>query len=330
MGAVRISIGKLRGLQQISDETGRFTMVAMDQRGSLQKMLHPENPQAATYSEMEAVKLGVTEALAPVASGYLLDPEYGVGPTINRFVLPGRTGLLVSLETSGYERQGDWRLTTLLEGWSVEKVRRMGASAAKLLVYFNPEAPRDIVNHQVDIVRSVADECRRRDIAFVCEPMSYPVDEPEEEFARHKADVIVRTAEVLSPLGIDVLKAEFPGDPKVTPDRDQLLQNCERLSHATTVPWVVLSAGADFERFRPMVELACRGGACGFLAGRAIWKDAFQEKTLDGQLAYIRTKAVANFRMLAKIAHTYARPWWDFYGGKEKLRDRFEGWYAAY
>ena len=330
MFGVRISIGKLRGLQQISDDAGRFTMIAMDQRGSLQKMLHPENPKAATYREMEAVKLGVTEALAPVASGYLLDPEYGVGPAINRFVVPGRTGLLVSLETSGYEKQGNWRLTTLLDGWSVEKVRRMGASAAKLLIYFNPEAPRDVVDHQADVVRSVADECRRRDIAFVCEPMSYPVDETEEEFAHHKADTIIRTAEILSPLGIDVLKAEFPGDPKATQDPEQLRRNCARLSRTTKVPWVVLSAGADFDVFRPMVDLACRGGASGFLAGRAIWKDAFREKVLEKQLAYIRTTAVANFRTLAEIAHAHARPWWDFYGGKEKLLDRFEGWYAVY
>src|SRR5207245_1477815 len=83
----------------------------------------PENPKAATYAEMEAVKLGVTEALAPHASGYLLDPEFGVAPTINRFVLPGRTGLLVALEQSGYEKKGNWRLTTLLDGWSVEKVK---------------------------------------------------------------------------------------------------------------------------------------------------------------------------------------------------------------
>src|SRR5256712_12215275 len=47
-------------------------------------------PEGTTYAEMEAVKIGVTQALAPVASGYLLDPEFGVGPAINRFVLPGR------------------------------------------------------------------------------------------------------------------------------------------------------------------------------------------------------------------------------------------------
>ena len=127
---MRITVGKLRGLQQISNAAGRFTMVAMDQRGSLQKMLHPENPKAATHAEMEAVKLAVTEALAPLASGYLLDPEFGVGPAINRFALPGRTGLLVSMETSGYEKKGNWRLTTLLDRWNVEKVKRLGASAA--------------------------------------------------------------------------------------------------------------------------------------------------------------------------------------------------------
>src|SRR5437870_12404504 len=107
---MRISVGKLRGLQQISDDTGRFTMIAMDQRGSLQKMLHPENPKAAMYAVMEAVKLGVTEALAPHASGYLLDPEFGVAPTINRFVVPGRAGPAVAHEQFGHENKENWRL----------------------------------------------------------------------------------------------------------------------------------------------------------------------------------------------------------------------------
>src|SRR5437016_6807052 len=204
VGMTRISVGKLRGLQQISDDTGRFTMIAMDQRGSLQKMLHPDNPKAATYGEMEAVKLGVTEALAPHASGYLLDPEFGVAPAINRFALPGRTGLLVALEQSGYEKKGNWRLTTLLEGWTVEKVKRLGASAAKLLLFFNPDAPREIVDHQLKVVKTIADECRRLDLAFVCEPMSYAVDMSDEEVADKKGDTIIRTGEVACARGFDV------------------------------------------------------------------------------------------------------------------------------
>src|SRR5205807_8880705 len=65
VGMTRISVGKLRGLQQVSDDTGRFTMIASDHRGSLQKMLHPENPKAATDAEAEALKLGGKQAPAP-------------------------------------------------------------------------------------------------------------------------------------------------------------------------------------------------------------------------------------------------------------------------
>jgi len=47
-------------------------------------------------------------------------------------------------------------------------------------------------------------------------------------------------------------------------------------------------------------------------------------------MEYVRTQGVKNFQALADLAHRYARPWWDFYGGKEKLQDHFEGWYVKY
>src|SRR5205807_10128576 len=119
----------------------------------------------------------------------------------------------------------------------------------------------------------LADTGRQLGLACLCEPLCAPVDEPEEEFAAPKPDTIVRTAEILGPMGSDVLKAEFPGDVHATPNADDLRKNCEGLSRATKVPWVVLSAGADFDVFRGLVEIACQGGASGFLAGRAIWKD---------------------------------------------------------
>src|SRR3989442_9128866 len=104
-------------------------MIAMDQRGSLQKMLHPENPKAATYAEMEAVKLEVTEALAPHASRYLLDPEFGVAPTIHRFVLPGRTGLLVAPQQYGFEKKRTRPPTTLLAGFGPQNADALRGSA---------------------------------------------------------------------------------------------------------------------------------------------------------------------------------------------------------
>src|SRR5437867_7341094 len=98
----------------------------------------------------------------------------------------------------------------------------------------------------------------------------------------------------------------------------------------TTLFRSVLSAGADFNVFRGLVEIACQGGASGFLAGRAIWKDAFREKTLEGQMAYVQGQGVKNFQILADLAHRHARAWWGFYGGKEKGQDHFDGWYVKY
>ena len=40
----RLSIGKIRGLQQIANPDGIFTICAMDHRGSLRSMIDEDNP----------------------------------------------------------------------------------------------------------------------------------------------------------------------------------------------------------------------------------------------------------------------------------------------
>ena len=67
---------------------------------------------------------------------------------------------------------------------------------------------------------------------------------------------------------------EFPYDIKFNQDRRAWRQACAELSEACAVPWVLLSAGVDFEQFKPQAQVACENGASGFLAGRAIWKEA--------------------------------------------------------
>jgi len=47
-------------------------------------------------------------------------------------------------------------------------------------------------------------------------------------------------------------------------------------------------------------------------------------------MAYVRNQGVKNFQVLADLAHKHATPWWDFYRGKAKLQDHFEGWYVKY
>ena len=70
------------------------------------------------------------------------------------------------------------------------------------------------------------------------------------------------------------MKAEFPGRPRRRRPEAEPPSACARLDAAVDVPWVLLSSSATFEQFRGQVRIAAAAGACGFMAGRAIWGDA--------------------------------------------------------
>ena len=68
-----LSIGKLRGLQQISSKHGTITALALDHRQNLRKA----NPVFANDEELSHFKLSVVSALASEATAVLLDPGSG-------------------------------------------------------------------------------------------------------------------------------------------------------------------------------------------------------------------------------------------------------------
>ena len=135
----QLTLGKMRGLQQISDARGIFAMCAMDHRGSMQRLINKTDPKQVTADVLAQYKRDLTEALTPTSTAVLLDPIYGAAQAIASGALPGDTGLLVSLEETGYESDAQGRVTTLLPDWSVEKIKRMGASAVKILLYYRPD-----------------------------------------------------------------------------------------------------------------------------------------------------------------------------------------------
>src|SRR6266511_4183413 len=131
-----ISIGKLRGLQQISSKRGTFTALALDHRQNLRKA----NPAFTNNEELSRFKLDVTSVLASSATAVLLDPEVSAAQAIAQHVIPNHAGLVVAVESTGYTGEANARQAQIIPGWSVEKARRMGASAVKLLVYYHPDS----------------------------------------------------------------------------------------------------------------------------------------------------------------------------------------------
>ncbi len=93
-----ISIGKLRGLQQIANKRGTFTVLALDHRQNLRKA----NPAFKDDQELSRFKLDVTSVLASKATAVLLDPEVGAAQAVSAGMIPNNVGLVVALESTGY------------------------------------------------------------------------------------------------------------------------------------------------------------------------------------------------------------------------------------
>ena len=315
---------------QIAGSTGIFTMTAMDHRGSLEYGLCPAE-SSECYEEMVEFKMELCAALAPVSSAVLLDPIYGAAQAIARGAVPKGTGLLVSVEATGYKGDRTARVTSVLEGWGVEKIKRMGASAVKMLVYFRPDSGKLAVT-QLNTVENVALQCIKHDIPFLVEPVAYPMGgETAADFALKKTSLVVETARMMTALPIDVLKAEFPADAANVSDDETLREACHALDNASTKPWVILSAGADFNVFRREVDLACRAGASGFLAGRAIWQEAVSMAQKTDRVQFLDSVATRRLKEIRLIAEICARPWYQKLGlAPDRLGVADEGWHSRY
>ena len=205
---------------------------------------------------MVEFKRAVVRALAPVATGTLLDPEIGAAQCISDGSMPARSGLIVAIEATGYLGPSTARISRVLDGWSVEKAKRMGASAAKLLVYYHP-ARTEREATRSGFVADVAAACRAADLALFVEPLSFSLVEGVKLTGEARREVVIETARRLTPLGGDVLKAEFPYDPSVT-DPGRWAEACAELDAASTLPWVLLSGGVDDATFEAQVATACR------------------------------------------------------------------------
>ena len=317
-----LSPGRYRGLKSTSlAGADVFGIIAFDQRASYRKML----PPGTGYDQLVQVKSEIIGALSVDASAILTDPVYGLRPAM---LMNPKSGLLLALEKSGYSGDSSYRMTELLPAWTPEKIRKAGASAVKFMVYYHPGSGA-LAEQLEALTRRVVADCHAWDLPVFLEPMSYSLDpavsKDSAEYAAGRADVVIETARRLSKTGADVLKMEFPLDIQFNQDRGEWRAACAELSRASSVPWVLLSAGVDFEQFKPQVEVACRAGASGFLAGRAIWKEAAAMSTAD-RAAFLQDIAADRLRQLLDIAAAAARPWSDFYAAPAPVED----WYESY
>ena len=313
-----LTIGKFRGLQQCTSARAAFTCLALDHRQNLRRA----NPGFVENAELSQFKLDVTACLADLSTAVLLDPEVSAAQAIAAGALPGKSALVVAVESTGYGGAPTARQSHLLPGWSVEKAKRMGASMIKLLVYYHPD--NEMASEIEAFVRQVAEEGLRQDIGLMLEPLSYSLQDGQPLTSAEKTAVVVETARRLVLPGVDVLKAEFPLNPAEVADETQWEAACKVVSVACPAPWIVLSAAVDYEVYLRQVEVACRAGASGCAVGRAVWQEAVMMDR-PARLEFLRTTGRERLERLAHLCNQAGKPITDFYSADAPF-----DWYENY
>ena len=329
---MKITPGKLAGMQAVSDPRGVIAAAAMDQRGSLKKALAKEKGADVGDKDMEEFKIHVTEVLTRHASAILLDPEWGLPASKRR---AKGAGLLMAYEKTGYDAATPGRLPDLLDVWSVRRLKEAGADCIKILLYYTPFDPKHINDHKQAWVERIGDECRANDIPFFLEFIGYEegADEKGLDYAKRKPGIVTQTMAEFTKdrYGVDVMKVEVPVNMKFVDgaktfggqkaySKQEAMDHFRRAADVATRPFIYLSAGVSNAEFTEALELAGESGTrfSGVLCGRATWKEGIPVFGKQGGQAFRAwledegVKNISNVNACLKAAH----PWFEFYGAK--------------
>jgi tagatose 1,6-diphosphate aldolase len=140
---------------------------------------------------------------------------------------------------------------------------------------------------------------------------------------------IIGSAHEVAGMGVDMLKVEFPGDVDSPEAQAVALDACSRLDAGIDVPWVILSAGVGYNDFRMQVEIACKSGASGFLAGRSIWRDAAVPRDESSRAGAVEL-ALNRLSELADRTRRHGRPYRQALNGPSLLAAAPEHWYREW
>ena len=330
---MKITPGKQKGLEAVSNQQGVIGAAAMDQRGSLKSAIAKEkgvDKKAVTDQMMAEFKEAVTRVLTPHATAILLDPEYGLSAAKVR---SRNAGLLLAYEKSGYDNNQPGRLPDLLDHYSVRRLCSAGADCVKILLYYTPFDPAAVNETKHAWVERIGAECIALDVPFFLEFVGYEenADEKSADFARKKPEIVARSMEEFSKpqYAVDVLKVEVPVNMAYVKgarsskgesvySKEEAKEHFRRAAAMAKKPFIYLSAGVSNDTFNESLELAAEAGTnfSGVLCGRATWKDGIPVYAKQGLKAFeewLGKQGVENINNVNKRLAA-AKPWFSFYG----------------
>ncbi len=291
------------GLDAIATSAGTFAVLAMDQRGTLRRMLAAVDLPDTTDEEIVAIKRDMIASLAGSASAFLVDPTFGL-PAAHQVEGVPPYGLLLAAEPASRGTHLGEPTVTLDPAQGAAWVRDSGADGMKFLAQVRADRPvgadgRDTTAEAREAMQVLIADCAAEGVPSIIENLIYPLTDEAPLSPEARADAIIEAAVLIDDLKPSLLKLEYPGSPEA----------CRRLASRLTVPWAVLSAGVSSDEFAKVLRVSCdEGGASGFIAGRAIWKETVAMGH-DERVAFLSDTGRRRMDEYVSIIEGRARPY---------------------
>jgi sulfofructosephosphate aldolase len=265
-------------------------MLAVDQREAMRGMFAEYQDAPVTDEQLTRFKVAATRILSPHASAVLVDKQFAFDTVVEEGAVDPSCGLIAGADHF-IAGNGEYVTDVVIdEDVDPAAVRAQGAVAMKLLVIHRPDGDPQV---RIDMVKRFVQRCRGAGLVSIIEPVAKaPRDGRDWDWDA----CVIEAARELGDLGADLYKAEVPL--KGQGDEAEISRRCAEITAAVSSPWVVLSSGVPADQFPRAVELACRAGASGFLAGRAVWASVIGSDDIERDL---REVSVPRLQRLAAI-----------------------------
>ncbi|MDR2974446.1 MAG: aldolase [Propionibacteriaceae bacterium] len=277
-------------LAPLTRDSGGFAMLAVDQREAMRLMFQAATKAPVADSVLTDFKVTAASILSPYASAVLVDRQFSYDAVREAGAVAAGAGLILAGDDFHPGNGIPVDSVTIDQGVDPVAAKAQGVAALKLLVLWRSDEPAE------DRLAMVADfnkRCHDAGLLSIIEPVVRP---PRRGATFDHEAAIIAAAQELGATGADLYKGEMPygGDA----DDATLLAACQRLNDCLDTTWVILSSGVQADLFGNAVRIACRAGASGFLAGRAVWASVVGARNTATMLADV---AVPRLRRLGDI-----------------------------
>lgn len=309
----KVSKEKYEHLKKLSAENGVIAALAIDQRGSMEKMMASCREDYNNTEDISRFKGFVSKELTKYASSILTDTIYGQKAITDR---DENAGLLLSYEITGYDNTEVGRLPKLIVDLSGLRIKELGSDAIKILLYYDVDESDEINDQKKAFVERVGYEAEGLGLPFFLEIVSYDVNvSDKKEYAKLRPRKIIDAMKIFSEdrYNVDVLKVETPVDmhfvegfgEDVVYTKEEAKAFYVEQSECTNLPFIFLSGGVTNELFKETLKFAKEAGSefNGVLCGRATWKNGvepFAESDEKG-LEWLRTVGKENILGLNEV-----------------------------